>query len=215
MRKLKVLGLALVAICALSALASASASAKYDSEVEHTILSGTQATANTFTTTIGNVTCATATFSGTALTSTKVEGGFTAAEQTVTPTYSGCTLSGLKVTINTTGCTYKFTTPESLKAKVHVEGCTIVIKDTAGLGCEVKVKPQTPTGHVGFTNQGAGKTRDVLVTATVTGIHYTYTAPCPNAGGVAGTEENGTYSGTVTLKGANTAGEQVGIWVTS
>jgi hypothetical protein len=226
MRSIKVFGLVLVAALAMSAVVASAASAFYDSEVETTTLSGKQGVENEFTTDVGTVKCKTATFSGTQK-GAKVEGGFTAEMINVTPTYSECNLAGQAVSVTTTGCEYTFDPLETLetadktkhiisKATVLCEtGKEIIIKDKAGLGCEVKVKAQMTGGRVKLTNAGAGKTRTVLVTAEVTGISYSWTAGCPNAAKKAGSNTNGTYSGTVSTEGKNAAKEQVGIWVTT
>jgi hypothetical protein len=218
MRSFKAFSLALVAMFALSAVMASAAFATYDSEVATTTLNGSQKTENEFTTDVGTVKCKTATFSGTQSgTEVGKTGVFTAPTVTVHPTYETCNLAGQSVSITTTGCDYVFATAVSQKAAVTVKcetGKEIIIKDKAGLGCEVKVKGQSPSGTVAFKTEGAGKTREVLVTSSVTGISYSWTAGCPNAAKKAGSNTNGTYSGSVLEKGTNAAKEQVGISVT-
>jgi hypothetical protein len=210
MRNLRILGLAFVAALALSAMAAASAFATYDSEVATTTLSGSQTTTNVFTTNKGTVKCEVANFSGTQSGTEKSAGIFTSATIKVHPTYEKCKAFGLNATVTTTGCDYEFATAVSKAATVKIlceAGKEIIVN--GGLGtCVVKVKGQSPGGTVSFTNEGAEKTRSILVTSGVTGIAYASSGFC-------GAEEavNGTYEGTVTTKGFSGA-EQRGIWVT-
>jgi hypothetical protein len=222
MLKLKVFGLALLAVCAVGAVAASAAFANYDGEVETTELIGTQVGENVFKTDVGNVQCTTATFSGSQKGTLKEAGVFTSATVTVHPVYGGgggtCKLAGQKVTVNTEGCNYQFdeasvAAEPTAKATVVCEGKEIIIKDTAGLGCVVNVKSQSPGGLVTFKNEGTGKARTVTVSSGVTGIAYAWTATCPNAGGVAGSNTNGIYEGSVKVEG-KAGGEQRGIWVT-
>lgn len=218
MRKLKVLGLALAAVFALSAISASAASAEgtYTSEVAHTTITGNQLSENIFTTSVGKVTCKSAVFDATA-TATSVT------DLTVTPTYNECTLtnnSGVQVsaTVNHNECTYTFTTPtttgkpapEDWHAEIHIE-CPagkpgIVI---SGFGCTITVHPQTPTvPTVALTNSGtAGTGMDVLLTSKVTGITYETTG----FGCGAHEANDAVYDGTATVKGADTNGNAVGI----
>jgi hypothetical protein len=59
-----------------------------------------------------------------------------------------------------------------------------------------------------YENEGAGTTRDIKATATVTGIHYTLTGVCGE-----GTTNNGAYSGAITMTGTKTFKNHAGIWV--
>jgi hypothetical protein len=222
MRKLKIFGVAFAAAMALSALAAAAAFATYDSEAPVTTLKGSQVAANVFTTNAGTVKCEVAEFEGTQTGSETAPGSgiFTAAEIEVHPKYSKCRAFGLAATVNTEGCNYKFTTAvknaEGIpQGKVHVvcaTGKEIVVN--AGFGsCVSKIGSHTPGGVVDFENQGTGSSRDVLVNATVTGIKYSQEGPTCTGG--TGTCENGTYVGSVTVKGFSAStGLQVGTWVT-
>jgi hypothetical protein len=206
MRNLKALGLALVAVFAMSAVAASAAQAehKFTSESTTTYLLGEQKTKNVFTTSGGTVECTGAKFEGGPFSGTELK------SVTIHPTYTGCTAFGLNATVETTGCNYIIEAAgkeEMGTAKVECEeGKLIRIKP---LGCEVTVGPQTPTTPtVSFTNESTGKTADVLVTAEVGGITYTSSGfPC----GPSGT--NGTYTGSVTTKGYSDSAHktQVGI----
>jgi hypothetical protein len=213
-RKLKALGLSLVAVFALSAMMAVAASAaEFKSEVSHTSLSGSQLGTDVFTTNAGTVKCNEATYAG-----TSAEQNSTKAS--VTPTYTECTAFGFVNTkIDTNGCEYQFTTgsPNS----VHIvcpAGQSIVV---TAFNCEVTVPAQTISGGITFDNEGSGKTMDVRVTVSLTGITYiqhSKSFPGCKTEGTAGAGatslfHDGTYTGEATVTATNTAGEHVSITV--
>jgi hypothetical protein len=209
-RNIKVLGLALMVTFALSAVVASAASAKHHfwAELAPTVGTGEQVAQNIFTTSAGEVKCNTAKFEGT-------QGTELASELTVTPTYTSCTAFGFATThVKMNGCDYLFTTPtvdlgggQFTGAPPHVKCpgvAQIEITPTfpifGGSVCTVKIPPQTPTsGHVIYKNEGAGITRDVLVTAKVEGIHYT--SDSSTCGPTGKTNTDGKYTGSVTLQG--------------
>jgi hypothetical protein len=197
MHVFKVLGLALVAIGALSAVAANSAFASYHiASASGGSISGSQVTKNEFATDVGTVKCSVATFSGSQATET-------ASTLTVHPAYSGCSLSGLAVTVSTAGCSYRFETPvtsEFLHAAVDLlcSAGPIQIQDSLGKGCVVSVPGQGPLNHVTFTS-GSGS---VTMAAAVTGIKYTDDGKCPSTT-TGHTESSGTYSGSVLVSGSS------------
>jgi hypothetical protein len=200
MRKLRILGLIVVAIGVINAAAAAPAFAGYHIAVPAGgWIEGSQQTTNQFTFDVGTAKCTGARLSGNLV-------GETSSYMTLHPEYTGCTLSGQKVTINSTSCNYEFwppsTSPLSAPIVVNCSFGTLLIKDTAGLGCEVKVGSQLlPFSPAGFANE-SGK---VLVTYSVTGMSYSWTAGCPGAGGKAGKDTNGKYTGTVLLASSSGA----------
>src|SRR3954451_12492538 len=106
-RKIKALGLALVASFALTAVlaSAASAAGTFTSSSTHTILSGTQVGNHTFTagSGFGAIHCTIATFSGTSAATSETD-------QTMKPTYEGCSDSfGRTVDIDNENLTYTFT----------------------------------------------------------------------------------------------------------
>ncbi|HEY2717088.1 MAG TPA: hypothetical protein VGI73_12785 [Solirubrobacterales bacterium] len=215
MHKLKVLGLALVVIGALSAAAANSACAEYHiNNAAGGSITASKKVINEFGTDVGTVKCSVSTFSG----SLAAE---TAAILTVHPTYSGCTLGGLSVTISTAACSFILggTVTPGLTAPVSVEcgAGNIVIRDSLGLACEVKVPTQTPSGGVTFTSVAGGT---VSVAAAVSNIKYSWTASCPSKTAAGGTSEPvnigsiGTYSGEVTATGTKSGGGAAEIMVT-
>jgi hypothetical protein len=210
-RNLKVLGLALVAALAMTSVAASAASA---AEFHHTgesnartIASNAGEGAHVFTAgLIGNISCNTATFTGTEYLPATVT------VLTVTPAYSGCTFLGIpNVVVKMEGCTYDF----------HAEGAApsfvskITVTCPAGKkinftasGCTVEVGEQT-VENVQYTNL-ATSPESVTVKSNVTGITYTGSALCP---GAQGTHSNGTYAGSAIAKAETKSGEVVGAFV--
>jgi hypothetical protein len=211
MRKLKALGLALIAICAIGAVTAAQASATYKiKSASGGTVSGTGVTTTEMQTDVGTVKCTSATFTGEMATETTKE-------LLVSPSYSGCSLAGVKVDITIFNCHFIFsaTTPtpprwHTLWVFLCTPGWSIVIHDTAGLGCEVKLESQEPKGVVQLENEAAGT---ILASPEVSGIKYSWTAGCPNSGGKAGSNTNGTYKGNIRLSAKNKGGESVGLLV--
>lgn len=227
MRNLKALGLALVAIFAMCAVAAQGASAEdlFHSEVEHTILDARALNNQVFVTPVGSVECESLSVEATL--SAK-----TVAEITAAPTYGKPNLpesehakteckaniagSLLDTRVTFTECHYLFTSATNATGH-HI---THVVCPT---GQEIHIEPfilgkyrkcftiptQTPTGGgVQMTNHGAGATRDITLNATVEGIEYTKEGSCGT-----GTANDATYNGESTVTGTDTAGNQVGIWV--
>jgi hypothetical protein len=214
-RKLKALGLALVAVFAMSAIASASASAEvlFHSESTTTFLTGEQIATNTLDVEGGNVKCSTVKF--TASTSSKTVNNIT-----VTPTYSGCTAFGLVAVVDMESCDYLLTSADDI---IHVVcpgsnriKVTVTPPPEGSLTCTVEVGPQTLSTT--YTNEGGpSTTRDIKVTP-FSFAEVDYNVVYPGSGtkcGKAGFHENGgTYTGSITVKGYSNSGHtvQTGIW---
>jgi hypothetical protein len=204
-RKLKALGMAIAAVMAFAAFAGSASAAEFHSEVEHTGISGSRIGTDVFTVNAGTWKCTELTYSGTQST------GVTSSEITVIPKWGGCTAFGfIGATIDVNGCDYRFT--PNANPYLHIVCPTKTIEVTTP-NCIVTVGSQTVNSGVTYTNGGAGATRDVTVKLGLSGLTYTQLNKAfPNCTGGAGTFTNGTYSGEATVKGANTAGVQVGIW---
>jgi hypothetical protein len=192
-RNLKALGLALVALGALSAISAGGASAageRFHSEVEPTILTGTNT--NTQVTAFGgaNIECTSVTFRGTATLKTE-------STLTLHPTYSGCSFLGEPATFDTTGCNYVFSS-ETVGGRLPGEiECTTgyAIKLTSP-GCTLTFGAQKNTGGLAATNEGSGSTRD---SKYVLQIGVTFSKSGSLCFLISGT--TGTCSGTITVKG--------------
>jgi hypothetical protein len=206
-RKTLALCLMVASVFALSALSASAAVAAplFHAESEPVTFKGSSSD-NVFVTNAGEVACSTSSFAGTNTTKTSTT-------VTLTPTYSGCKAFGfLGATVEPHGCDYTFhlvegSIPPTATVDVNCTGTNeITISST---GCVVHVPPQTGLKHVVFESLGSKATRTIKANVTITGIKYTATPGCLNAG----TGTNGTYTGTVTLSGFTSAGLQQGIWV--
>jgi hypothetical protein len=211
-RNLKVLGLVLVAVFAMSAVAASGAFAavEFHSEIAATTLKGEQVGTNVFHAGAGHdVECTTAKYEGTttAVTQASVE---------VRPTFSGCRAFGFATTdVNTNSCTL-WIVAATLKGfyqnSTHTGVCPAIVLTPTFLGssvCTVNVKPGTTEYNLDVTNEGSSTTRDVKVTSTATGVPYEEVS---GGGCGVGSGTNGELTGSVTTKGFNSGGTQVGIW---
>jgi hypothetical protein len=207
--KLKTIGLALAAVMAFAAISASAASAanEFHSAVAHTSLSGEQVGEDVFTTNAGTVKCKKASYTGTSSTAT-VSG------QTVAPSYSECTAFGgfLNATVDPNGCTYTFTVSKFPAGDVDITCPAGKVIEVTTFACDVKVFPQKKSG-ITYTNV-AGPPKHVTVDVALTGLHYQQTGTnFPFCNGGDGTFTNGTYTGKATIKGYDTAGAQVDIFV--
>jgi hypothetical protein len=223
-RNLKVLGLALVAAFAMSALVASAASAtawQFHSNTDNPVLTGSQEGTDVFTTDSGTVRCSEANYTGSAT-------GTTNSTIEVAPTYEGCKLLFIiNVTVDPNGCKYLFhaettTNTGGTPAVIHYEGsvdivCTggNVIVVTAP-GCDITVPAQTGLKTVTFTNLGSGHTQevtvDVNISNTITYIeHQTPGETCENSGTPHTT--NGSYTGQALVTGEDASKNHIGIWV--
>lgn len=196
-RNLKVLGLATVAILAMSVVVASSASAHYlfTSEITPTDFTAEQTGKHKFTTGGQSVECSVATASGTQI-------GTSFSEITVTPTYSGCTYAGKTTHVTMNGCAYTFTGSTTADGKhgiVHVEcpvGKVIEVHITdfpsVGQTCTLTIAAQTPSQGYTATQQGA----DIEIHATASGIKIT-----PHGSGNCLVLISGVYTGTSTVRG--------------
>ncbi len=213
-RRLCLLPVVILAVVAPAASASAH---EFHSEVGPTIVEGDQIAGQPNIFEIGEtvggakVECKGAHFAGTANENP-------AASITVHPTYTECKFGGNNAEVKTEGCNYVLQGATSAEGhgQVHIEceGAS-KIKVIVPSVCTLEIGQQTPAKGVHYENTGAGASRDVDVTATVTGIKYTKKGLfCAFVGG---NGEDGTYTGGVTAKGyqdnAGVKGAQQGIWV--
>jgi hypothetical protein len=218
-RNLKALGLALVAVFAMSAMAASAAQAEGVSELtpqenKHVIITGEQIGKHVFITAAGQeLTCETAKFDGT------INGNSTTL--TVEPTYSNChtTFPKLPATVTMNGCDYLFhgqlTNPaNTFKASVDIVcpspggvESTIevhIYNDTAHteLLCTLTIKGQTGKTTNTLSNV-AGTPDDVKLVSAVTNVETTsHQALC----GQKTVWQNTTYNGETTVKAYSTSG---------
>jgi len=218
MRNIKVLGLALTAVLAMSAFAAATASAnEFNSESYPTTGTGTKdgEFLDVLTLTAGTVKCTTPTYKATlSAKSTSVS---------VAPSYAGCTGFGFPGEVVTTGCVYVF----NIGAGATTEGdvdlectganeITIISKSGATVKCTVHVKSQTDIGGtVKYINISAGATREITVEANLTGIDYTHTAGTGIGACTSGSSTTGTLTAKGVATGENAGGTHVGVFLTT
>ncbi len=209
-RKIKALGLALVAALALTAVMASTASAQFTSSAAHTILSGGQEGNHVFTAGegFGSIKCTTATFSGTGTTTND-------ADQTITPTYSGCTDSFGRTVHVDNGLTYTFTKTGTSGGtpigSVHLSGSmTLTVTNSGGsVVCTIHIITPQTVGGITYHTTATG----VKVTTASTKIKSTTTGSFLNCGIGEGEHTEGTYNGTTNMTGKDTAGNPVTISV--
>jgi hypothetical protein len=182
-RNLKVLGLALAAVFAMSAVAASAASAapaKFTAGVgagETATIKGGQIGTDTFHIGIRTYTCATATVEGKALTV-----GPESTEVTLTPTYGTChaVIFGITrtATVTTNGCAYRFNATKNtggypFSADLHIEcppekQIEIHVYETSNANdagaktlCTYDIKPQTVLDAIELTNVGGNVVADI------------------------------------------------------
>jgi hypothetical protein len=228
-KKLGVLGLALVAVFAMSAmLASAAQAAKFESgtgtypttvtgEQISGPVTGVTVAKHEFKTALGVVKCTPSSFTGTLTAASS--------ELTVAPTYgnttagTGCTVAGVAgPVVHMNGCDYLFTAG-TIAAGVtpiatHIvcpEGKHIVITIVAG--CELTIFPQTFAESMISAKNGGGTGSAMTSTDTidVTGITYEIDENplhiCPEHPGVSAGVllHEGTYKGVAEFKNLTVA----------
>ncbi len=209
-RKLKTLGLALVAVSAMGAMAApvGSASPQLHSETEHTILTGTQIVGNELGLDVGVMKCGVTNFDGTIGVATTTTFG-------LTPTFENCKFGAeVNALFTHNGCNFRFHIGADTE---HLTGSMdIVCPDGEEIEidapmCMITIPPQANIGTVTYTNENEGMTRSVILDLNLNGIDYEeHGMLCENE---TETTNNGTYSGKVTVTGENTAQEHRGIWI--
>jgi hypothetical protein len=195
-RKLKTLGLALVAVLAMSAVvASAASAASFTAAKYPTTFTAESAKGNdTFKTEAGTVEC-----------KAHFAGSLAAASETiqVTPTYTECLAFGLNATVTVpSNCKYEFNANGTVKIISVGTTCTGFVVHSGT--CTTVIKPQGPLSEVHLP-ANAGKTH-VSAQATVTGIAYEVTSDgflCPYNGTGAKTGATYTQHSAVTIPGSN------------
>ena len=191
-RKIKALGLALMAALALTAVMASAASAQFTSTSKHTNLTGGQVTTHKFTagTGIGAITCTTATFNGTAASESETT-------QVVTPSYAGCKDSlGRTVHVSVGTSRYEFTSGAG-KGLVHIIGGPIVLTVTGSTHCTITITSQTGNNNVAYAQKG----NNLEVTTTTNNIHSHIAGGGFACGTSNTTSSTGSYTGATIMEG--------------
>jgi hypothetical protein len=230
-RNLKALGLALVAVLAMSAVAVSAAQAEGVVTAENypVTLTGTQENNNIFKVgAVRSVECKKATLDSTLTGPTKTA-------LTTTAAYGECSSSpsALPATVNMNSCDYTLTANTPVAPANTTGSATVsVFCGTAGDGihvtvykgvphtetaCTYKIDPTDPEvlkGTIEYHNIGAGTTREITAELNLKEIKTTVlTGTKLLCGGAAGETVNSTYTGNVVITGENAFSEHVGVWV--
>lgn len=188
-RKLKTLGIAMVAVLAMSVVVASAAQAASFTGTPGAV-SGKQEGKHEFKTKAGTVKCNTANFTGVAVASSPT--------QLVTPTYGGCLLGGaVEATVTMNECTYTLSAVTGAVTINCPAGKQIEV-DLKEVNCKIDIKAQT-VGTLTYTNTiGTGNIagNKILAHINVTGIHYVLTGTKEKCGVEPGTYTDGTYTGT-------------------
>jgi hypothetical protein len=207
MRRIRILGLAITAVFALSAVAASAASATLFEAETYPVTVKAEGTGQEFTVESGTINCK-GTFEGALPLPLK-------AEETlkVNPAYTECKFAALGITeVKMNGCQFKLHT----NGVVDVECPTGKVIEVHTLTCDVKVGTQLGLKSVTYKNlneaqfgKGASPFAEVEVTSNVEKIKYEESTGCTKPG----THENGVYKGKVIAQGFNEALAQEGIRV--
>jgi hypothetical protein len=219
--KLKALGLSLIAVMAVSAVAVMNASANGEGHFvstgnTHTLIEGhvgQAGSAHTLHLTMhgfsGEIGCTTQTHTATTTTET-------VSSITVTPTYTGCTTTsnGEKVEVTVNGCTYTFTVA---KSTVDTTEQTAHLLCPAGQrievhhpNCTVTINPQTTTTGLTYTTKLSATNKHEITMD----VNIQFDIERHGVCGIFGTSGKGTLKGSVTVTGKNTNNEQVHVTAT-
>jgi hypothetical protein len=207
-RKLKTLGIAIVASLAMSAMAaSAQAAPEFHAGNAHTILKGKQETGSEHVFTagesFGGISCTQAEFSGTT-------SALTEKTQTMTPVYENCADSfGRTAHVSMNGCGYIFSVSNNATVgTTEIEcppGKEIVVTVTASPHCTVRIPAQKSVGPVTYHNIANG---DVTVTSEAENVTNTTEGGFFICGVSNGHHTEGTYFGNTVVHGTNTTGTE-------
>jgi hypothetical protein len=214
--RLKIAALSVVASLALSAVVATAASAgSFEAESYPATITGEQTTQVVFSGVVGSWACKKLSMSG--------ELTEKLSKLNLAPLYSECSWAGIGATTMMEGCTYEFVAGNTIEGSEARVQATMSIKCPAGKEvklvlnggtCTIRIPPQINLASATAESTGSGKSGDVDLKLSLTGITYSVengAFPCPNNPG-SGTYNNGSLTGTETLKAEN-SGEAVGFKV--
>ena len=212
MRNLKVLGIAMAAVFAMSAVIASAASAdQLTSESSPVTLTGAQiASENNKLTSpeVGTISCETADYNATSVaTPTRTI--------TVTPVYTNCRVFGFlsHTPIHMNGCDYLLhvntaandttgTADLVCPAGATVTATAISVGTTK---CTVHIAPQTNLAKIEATNIGSGATREIELHLEIENIAETHTKGSGLGACPAGSSTKAVLEGTVKVTGETTS----------
>jgi hypothetical protein len=202
-RKLQVLALAMLSVLAMGATAASAQAGEFTAAEYPATVTGLQVVPHELTTELGVMECG-AKFHG--------ELSEASEELTLTPGYgTSCQIAGLQVHVNTNGCDYRFHAGNTLGMDevegswdvICPEGNKIDFEITGVMAvCHLVIPEQLGLGEVTYTDKTMAMPKDVNVHLNVEGLAYETGNNCP----VVGAFENGSYSGTSTLRADDEGG---------
>jgi hypothetical protein len=189
------LTLAVVAICAASALSVAGAAADSFRFAPVTAISASQSGSSSLVTTAGSANCGSGSFVGASIAAET-------SEVTVTPTYESCTAFGFPGAVHVNGCTYVLHIGEATSGTADIKcpaGKELTITGlSAGIAkCIVHVKEQSGLGTVSYENLSTVNGPLVVAKFSLTGITYSHTAGEGVGKCTTGSSNSGTFSASI------------------
>jgi hypothetical protein len=200
MNRTKKLGIAIVAVLAVTAVAGAAFSSASEPEFRAESFpvtlegSGSQKIGSA----VGTVNCPTSNQTGT--------GKSAATWWSMKVSNSGCKIGSLAANVEWGECEIRYYTYSGYYIVCSGGVVKITVISTT---CVVELKPQE-LKSVSYEAVGLGTKREIKILPNITGMTYTQNSKCP---GGAGTFNNGTIGGEILLKGRNEKGEQEGIFI--
>lgn len=211
MRNLKILGLALVAMLAVTATAASVASAaKLTAESYPATVTGASEAGNEIVVTAGAVSCPKSTYHGVI--------SEPASTLSVTPVFAGCTALGFPGVTDMNGCTLLLhSVGLALGASLDLvcpagQEMTVTAISAGTTKCTVHVKPQTGLESITVTPIGSGATRELTLDINLAKIQYTHTAGTGIGACTSGSGSTGTLTAKTLITGENAGGTHVGIF---
>jgi len=217
-RNLKVLGVAAVAVLAMSAAIASAAQGAVTAGANPATVKGVQTNTNTLSNGIRTVSCTEANLTGTLAGS--------AESVTIAPTYGGCTGNGgTTATVTTTGCKYILTPDSSAasgtgKVSVSCEAGKNIVVEIWATGkshseaklCKLEVPTQGPLSGGSYKNAGSGSTEHIELSFEITSLKVLRTeGTAANCG--AAEKTNASYTGNIDATATNEGGTQVALMV--
>jgi hypothetical protein len=221
-RNLKTLGLALVAVCAMSASTASMAFADtFTSEggVAVTLTGKQTGAGDVFTTTAGTVKCKEISYAGTSKSGVTTVTAVPNFPMKTTGGEQNCTGFGFPVEITTNGCSYLFhiggATTGTLDVVCEAGKEITITAAAAGIAkCILHVPTQSGLGTITYKNTGATTTREVEIEANLSGLKYKHTAGTGLGSCSTGSATTGTYVGKAIVTGETDGGStHVGIFL--
>ena len=216
-RKLKLLGLALMAALAVNSVAVDVASADVvTSEASSTKLTGIQEGVDAFTFHAGATQCTTVRYTGSI-------SGTSSSSISITPFYFGCVFVGLGAVFDLNGCSYRMninSTVANTTATTDIvcptgKEITITAPSPGTPKCIIHIPPQTGLAPISVANIGSGTTRELTASLAITNIKYSQTAGTAETGNCATADNTtgGTYLGSTIFTGeSSTTFAHIGIF---